>query len=78
MLEVETNAVSGRVDLTELPGHPVAFDGGGLGRRLSVYRVPEGDWSRRVVCEHGGRSGAVMVLMLPCPRICGTSEMALP
>ena len=28
------------------------FDGGGLGRRLSVYRLPETDWSRRVTLDH--------------------------
>ena len=28
------------------------IDGGGLGRRLSVYRLPEADWSRRVTLEH--------------------------
>ena len=29
-----------------------SFDGGGLGGKLSVYRLPEADWSRRVVLEH--------------------------
>ena len=27
-------------------------DGGGLGRRLSVYRLPDDDWSRRVTLDH--------------------------
>jgi hypothetical protein len=30
----------------------VAFDGGGLGRKLSVYRLPEIDWSRRLAFDH--------------------------
>jgi hypothetical protein len=51
-LSVESNIVSGEVDLATLDGDTVAFDGGGLGRRLSVYRLPEADWSRRVVLEH--------------------------
>ena len=47
-LRVETNVVSGEVDLAALGDDAVAFDGGGLGRKLSVYRLPEADWSRRV------------------------------
>ena len=52
MLDIETNVVSGRVDLAELGDDTVAFDGGGLGRSLGVYRLPETDWSRRFTCEH--------------------------
>ncbi|HEX6611618.1 MAG TPA: DUF3604 domain-containing protein, partial [Hyphomicrobiaceae bacterium] len=52
ILDIETNVVSGRVDLAALRDDTVAFDGGGLGRRLSVYRLPETDWSRRFTCEH--------------------------
>jgi hypothetical protein len=51
-LQLETNVVSGEVDLAALAADAVAFDGGGLGRRLSVYRLPETDWSRRVALEH--------------------------
>ena len=40
------------VDLAALADETVAFDGGGLGRQLSVYRLPENDWSRRVKLEH--------------------------
>jgi hypothetical protein len=29
-----------------------AFDGGKLGRKLSVYRLPNEDWTRRVLFEH--------------------------
>ena len=49
---IESNIVSGEVDLATLDGDAVAFDGGGLGRTLSVYRLPEADWSRRVALEH--------------------------
>jgi hypothetical protein len=51
-LAIETNVVSGDVELAALADAAVSFDGGGLGRKLSVYRLPEADWSRRVVLEH--------------------------
>jgi hypothetical protein len=51
-LSVETNVVSGTVDLAALSELTVVFDGGGLGRQLSVYRLPEADWSRRVTLDH--------------------------
>ncbi|MBM3530892.1 MAG: DUF3604 domain-containing protein [Alphaproteobacteria bacterium] len=51
-LTIDTNVVSGTVDLASLADNAVAFDGGGLGRRLSVYRLPEDGWSRRVALEH--------------------------
>jgi hypothetical protein len=51
-LDIETNIVSGTVDLAALANHTIAFDGGGLGRQLSVYRLPEADWSRRFAVEH--------------------------
>jgi hypothetical protein len=59
-LQVETNVVSANVDLASLAERVVSFDGGGLGRQLNVYRLPEVDWSRRVSVEHtvrftGGR-----------------------
>lgn len=47
-LQVETNFVSGTVELSSLKDQTAAFDGGGLGRRLSIYRLPEADWSARV------------------------------
>ena len=40
------------MDLAALSDDTVAFDGGGLGRKLSVYRLPEADWSRRVTLDH--------------------------
>ena len=51
-LRVETNVVSGDVDLGRLGDNAVSFDGGGLGRKLSVYRLPETDWSPRMTLEH--------------------------
>jgi hypothetical protein len=51
-LTIETNVVSGAVDLAALADNTVAFDGGGLGRRLSVYRLPEADWSVRLTFDH--------------------------
>jgi hypothetical protein len=51
-LTLDTNVVSGAVDLTTLADDTVVFDGGGLGRRISVYRLPEQDWSRRLAVDH--------------------------
>ena len=52
LLDLETNVVSGRVNLAELVDRTITFDGGGLDRKLSVYRLPDSDWSRHIVCEH--------------------------
>src|SRR5262245_22936460 len=51
-LTLDTNVVSGEVDLMALADGTVAFDGGGLGRRISVYRLPEQDWTRRLAVDH--------------------------
>jgi len=51
-LTIDTSVVSGKVDLSALADDTVTFDGGGLGRKLSVYRLPEADWSRRVALDH--------------------------
>jgi hypothetical protein len=51
-LSIETNIVSGAVELATLADQTVALDGGGLGRQLSVYRLPEDDWSRSVKLDH--------------------------
>ena len=51
-LSIETNIVSGSVDLPTLSDNTVAFDGGGLGRQLSVYRLPESGFSRHVKLDH--------------------------
>jgi hypothetical protein len=59
-LEIETNIVSGKVDLAALADGTRSFDGGGLGRQLSVYRLPEADWSRKVRIDHSvGFAGGV-------------------
>jgi hypothetical protein len=54
-LAIETSVVSGEVDVAELGEQTISFDGGGLGRSLSVYRLPEGDWSRDVALAHSVR-----------------------
>jgi DNA-binding winged helix-turn-helix (wHTH) protein len=51
-LRIDANIVSGTVDLGRLAGDRIVFAGGGLGRKLSVYRLPEADWSRRVTLDH--------------------------
>jgi Protein of unknown function (DUF3604) len=51
-LNVETNIVSGDIDLASLGENVFVFEGGGLGRQLRVYRLPEGEWSRRVSIHH--------------------------
>jgi hypothetical protein len=51
-LRVETNVVSGEVNLDRLADETIAWEGGGLGRRLSIYRLPETDWSKRLTLEH--------------------------
>jgi hypothetical protein len=51
-LDIETNVISGKVDLATLADNKVVFDGGGLGRMLSIYRLPEADWSSRITLRH--------------------------
>jgi hypothetical protein len=51
-LRIETNVVSGTVELGALADGTMVFEGGGLGRKLSVYRLPEADWSRHLSLEH--------------------------
>jgi hypothetical protein len=51
-IEIETNIVSGEVELSRLAGDRIIFEGGGLDRKISVYRLPETDWSRRVKLNH--------------------------
>jgi hypothetical protein len=51
-IEIGTNVVSGRVDLQALGEHTVAFEGGGLDRRISVYRLPETEWTNHLTLEH--------------------------
>jgi hypothetical protein len=51
-LSLETNVVSGTVDLATLSDNAIVFEGGGLDRQLCVYRLPEADWSRGVSLDH--------------------------
>src|SRR5262249_4576332 len=51
MLQFETNLISGSVDLATLDDDTVVFDAGGLGRRISIFRLPEGDWSGQVTFD---------------------------
>ena len=51
-LKVETDIVSGDIDLNALTDGAVTIDGGGLGRALSVYRLPETDWARQLTLVH--------------------------
>jgi hypothetical protein len=51
-MRIDSNIVSGEVDLAALADDVLSFEGGGLGRRLRVYRLPETDWSARVTLEH--------------------------
>jgi hypothetical protein len=65
-LKIETSVVSGEINLASLTDNTVTFDGGGLGRKLSVYRLPENDWSHNVSLDHavtfsGGRDLPVYV-----------------
>jgi len=54
-LRVDTNVVSGNVELAPLGDKRLVFDGGGLGRQISVYRLPEQDWSARIAVDHAVR-----------------------
>ncbi|HEV2699044.1 MAG TPA: hypothetical protein VGU90_13690, partial [Terriglobales bacterium] len=51
-LRIETNIVSGEVGLDQLNDRKIIFDGGGLDRKLSVYRLPDIEWSRQLTFEH--------------------------
>ena len=51
-LSIDTNIVSGTVELAALADNTVEFDGGGLGRQLSVYRLPETEFSRHMILDH--------------------------
>ncbi len=52
VLRIDTNIVSGEVSLDRLADEAITFDGGGLGRKLGVYRLPETDWSHKLTLEH--------------------------
>src|SRR5215510_995418 len=54
-LRIETNIVSGDIDLALPACDAVVLDGRGLGRQISIYRLPETDWSARVALDHTAR-----------------------
>jgi hypothetical protein len=51
-LLIQTNVISAKVDLARLNGEDAEFDGGGLGRQLMVYRLPEQGGPRRMHLTH--------------------------
>jgi hypothetical protein len=52
LLHINTNIISGEVDLATLTDDMVSLDAGGLGRHLKIYRLPESGWNRHVTFEH--------------------------
>jgi hypothetical protein len=65
-LTVKTSVVSAEADLATLDDNGISVDGGGLGRRLSIYRLPEAGGPRRLearcsVRHAGGRDSPVWV-----------------
>jgi Protein of unknown function (DUF3604) len=52
LIKIETNVVSGEIDLSLLADNRTTLEGGGLDRRISVYRLPEHAWSRNVAFDH--------------------------
>ena len=51
-LSIETNVVSGTMELATIADGTITYDGGGLGRKLNVYRLPEANWTRHLSLEH--------------------------
>jgi hypothetical protein len=51
-LSVDTNILSAEINLNTLADDTITVDGGGLGRTLSVYRLPEADWMPRLTLAH--------------------------
>ena len=80
LLNIETNIVSAEVDLTSLAGNVAVFEGGGLGRRLSAYRLPEIDWSRRATLDHtvSRRGSSICHCIMPRVRLTDISTSKLP
>src|SRR5262249_53295402 len=54
-LRLQTNIVSEEVDLAFLADNGLVSHGGGLDRQISIYRLPETDWSTRVTLDHVAR-----------------------
>jgi hypothetical protein len=71
-----------RVLLDHLVGERQQIDGGGLGRTLSVYRLPEADWMRRLALAHDAylldRIGALFCCAAECPLLAQSAPEAEP
>ena len=52
VLRFKTNVISAEVNLESLNHEAAIFDAGGLGRRISIYRLPDEEWTRHVHVEH--------------------------
>lgn len=51
-IDVNTNVVGGKADLARLNAEDLVFDGGGLDRRLMIYRLPEESGPRHMRFTH--------------------------
>jgi hypothetical protein len=51
-LRIDTNLAKGEIDLAALAADEVVYDAGGLGRRITVRRLPEEGGARRVALTH--------------------------
>jgi hypothetical protein len=51
-LRIETNLTKGEVDLASLRDGEIVYEAGGLGRRLTLRRLPEDDGARRIALAH--------------------------
>ncbi len=52
VLEIETNIVGGKIELASLGDQECVLEGGGLGRQIRVYRLPDDGAPRRVALSH--------------------------
>ena len=59
-----TGGWSARSRCTTLADDHVIFDGGGLGRKISVYRLPEQNWSRRVTQSDGHQAWSSPIYLI--------------
>lgn len=54
-LSIETNVVSGELDLARIGMDDVVLDGGGLGRRIRIFRLPDCNEATRLDFTHSVR-----------------------
>lgn len=54
-LSIETNVVSGKADVARIGMDDVALDGGGLGRRIRIFRLPDRNDATRPEFTHDVR-----------------------